>query len=182
MRDNTSRVYRFQTNVGDARNVGLETFAELDVLRWLQGAAARSSLTWFSNFTVLHTEYVDAPSDIEGNRVEFSPAINLRSGVSWKWERLGVSAQVSYLSQQYTDATNAPNDPPVPGAVEGAIPAYYVADLTASYVINDWLKAEGSINNLTDNMYFTRRATGYPGPGIIPSDGRTFYITISGKF
>jgi Fe(3+) dicitrate transport protein len=26
-------------------------------------------------------------------------------------------------------------------------------------------------------MYFTRRAESYPGPGIIPSDGRSFYLT-----
>jgi Fe(3+) dicitrate transport protein len=28
-------------------------------------------------------------------------------------------------------------------------------------------------------MYFTRRATGYPGPGIIPSDARSFFVTLS---
>jgi hypothetical protein len=31
--------------------------------------------------------------------------------------------------------------------------------------------------NFTNNSYFKRRATGYPGPGIIPSDTRTFYTT-----
>jgi Fe(3+) dicitrate transport protein len=38
---------------------------------------------------------------------------------------------------------------------------------------------EGSINNVLNQMYFTRRAEGYPGPGIIPSDGRGFFLTLS---
>jgi Fe(3+) dicitrate transport protein len=40
------------------------------------------------------------------------------------------------------------------------------------------LKIEMTLNNLTNNMYFTRRATGYPGPGIIPSDGRSLFLTL----
>jgi Fe(3+) dicitrate transport protein len=30
-------------------------------------------------------------------------------------------------------------------------------------------------------MYFTRRATGYPGPGILPSDGRSYFMTLQIK-
>jgi hypothetical protein len=35
-------------------------------------------------------------------------------------------------------------------------------------------KLEAGVTNFTNNSYFTRRATGYPGPGIIPSDARSF--------
>ena len=34
------------------------------------------------------------------------------------------------------------------------------------------------INNILDNYYFTRRATGYPGPGIIPSQNRNYTVTL----
>lgn len=44
-----------------------------------------------------------------------------------------------------------------------------------------WLKLESSINNLTDRRYFTCRATGYPGFGIIPSNGRAYFLTTQGK-
>jgi Fe(3+) dicitrate transport protein len=54
-------------------------------------------------------------------------------------------------------------------------------DLSASYEYK-FLKFEASVNNLTDNMYFTRRATGYPGPGILPSDGRSLFFTVQVKF
>ncbi|HYG14704.1 MAG TPA: hypothetical protein VEC12_03055 [Bacteroidia bacterium] len=33
-------------------------------------------------------------------------------------------------------------------------------------------------NNLLDARYYTRRAESYPGPGIIPSDRRSFYLTL----
>ncbi len=178
MRDNFFRVYRYQSNVGDARNIGLESFFETDILR----NKKESSLTWFLNLTLLNTKYIKAEPQILGNRVEFSPIVNLRSGLAFKWKKLGISTQISYMTDQYTDATNASNDPPVPGAVEGTVPAYYVADISAQYQLNKWLRIEGSVNNFTDSMYFTRRATGYPGPGIIPSDGRTFYLTLTGKF
>jgi Fe(3+) dicitrate transport protein len=42
-------------------------------------------------------------------------------------------------------------------------------------------KVEGSVNNVANRMYFTRRATGYPGPGILPSDGRTYFVTVQVK-
>ena len=38
------------------------------------------------------------------------------------------------------------------------------------------------INNVLDEYYFTNRATGYPGPGIIPSPTRNFYVTFEYKF
>jgi Fe(3+) dicitrate transport protein len=37
---------------------------------------------------------------------------------------------------------------------------------------------EVSCNNVLDQRYFTRRAEAYPGPGIIPADGRSFYATL----
>lgn len=50
-------------------------------------------------------------------------------------------------------------------------------DLSAKYGF-DWLNLEAGVNNLTDEAYFTRRATGYPGSGIIPSAGRSFYLSV----
>jgi hypothetical protein len=38
------------------------------------------------------------------------------------------------------------------------------------------LEAGSGVTNFTNNSYW-RRATGYPGPGIIP-DTRTFYTTL----
>ena len=38
------------------------------------------------------------------------------------------------------------------------------------------IQVEFGVNNLTNEIYFTRRATAYPGPGIIPSQPRNFYL------
>ncbi|MFV8344711.1 hypothetical protein [Flavobacterium sp. ZB4P13] len=66
-------------------------------------------------------------------------------------------------------------------SVFSQIQAYYVADFSTSYKWKNW-KLEAGITSFTNNSYFTRRATGYPGPGIIPSDTRTFYTTLEFVF
>ena len=63
----------------------------------------------------------------------------------------------------------------------GQIPAYDILDLSFSYLFNN-STFELGINNILDNHYFTNRATGYPGPGIIPSPTRNFYFTFEYKF
>jgi len=35
---------------------------------------------------------------------------------------------------------------------------------------------------LLNKDYATRRAGGYPGPGILPGEGRSFYVSIGAKF
>jgi Fe(3+) dicitrate transport protein len=63
----------------------------------------------------------------------------------------------------------------------GLIPSYSVTDLTASYKFSKNLQLKAGINNVLDRRYFTRRAGGYPGPGALPADGRTFFITVGAK-
>ena len=62
-------------------------------------------------------------------------------------------------------------------AVNGVIPSYSVMDLSLARAWR-WWTLEISCNNLFDQRYFTRRAEAYPGPGIIPSDGRSMYLTL----
>ena len=90
--------------------------------------------------------------------------------------------QYTHLSSQFTNANNAKTDlNDNTYGIFGEIPAYSVIDLSASYRYKKW-KIEGGINNLTNHHYFTRRATGYPGPGIIPSETRNFYTTLEFNF
>jgi len=98
------------------------------------------------------------------------------------YKNLLFSLQYSYLAQQYTDAENSliPDDSDNRNGVIGEIPSYGVMDFSSSFTI-DRFTIESGILNLLDNAYFTRRATGYPGPGIIPSDGSSFYLTVGVK-
>jgi len=70
------------------------------------------------------------------------------------------------MSEQYTDASNSINSN-LSGVI-GLIPSYDVLDISLAYKYQKF-KIESGINNVLNNAYFTRRATGYPGPGIIPS-------------
>ncbi len=51
-------------------------------------------------------------------------------------------------------------------------------DFSARYQFKKYFQLEAGVNNLLNNQYYTRRATAYPGPGILPSDGITFYGTL----
>lgn len=88
------------------------------------------------------------------------------------------NVQYTYLSQQFTDATNS-QSANISGVI-GEIPSYDVMDVSLSYTYKRF-KLETGINNILDNAYFTRRATGYPGPGIIPSAPRNWYMTLQIK-
>ena len=84
------------------------------------------------------------------------------------------STQYTFLSSQYTDSSNA-----VTGnlsGVIGLIPSYEIVDISSSFLAGRF-KFELGINNLFDKAYYTRRATGYPGPGIITSPNRNIYFT-----
>ena len=85
---------------------------------------------------------------------------------------------MSNTGDAYGDASNArlSSDP-----VAGYIPAYTVLDASASYKIGRYSLKAG-VNNITDKKYFTVRSDEYPGPGIIPSVGRGFYVGVSAKF
>jgi Fe(3+) dicitrate transport protein len=50
-------------------------------------------------------------------------------------------------------------------------------DFSAEYAFKRF-RFEAGVNNLTNQRYFTRRATGYPGPGIIPAKARSFYLGV----
>ena len=82
--------------------------------------------------------------------------------------------QFSYIAAHYSDATNSESSA---NAVVGLIPSYYVMDVSLSYT---WkmFRLQAGCNNLLNEMYFTRRAASYPGPGILPADGRSLYVSL----
>ncbi len=164
-----------RTNVGDSRHVGLESFVEFDILEMLRHNSDQTSLSLFSNLSIIDAIYVDSEnSSIKGREVEYVPDIMLRTGLNYGWKGWKATYQVSYLSDQFSDATNSVFNP---NALTGIIPSYYVMDLSFEY---KWqrFKSTFGINNLTNQKYFTRRAESYPGPGIIPATIRSFYFSI----
>jgi Fe(3+) dicitrate transport protein len=90
------------------------------------------------------------------------------------------TAQLSYVSETFSDANNTAT--PAANGNNGLIPSYSVTDLTATYKFSKGLNIKAGINNVFDERYFTRRAGGYPGPGALPGDGRTFFVSVGAKF
>ena len=85
---------------------------------------------------------------------------------------------MSSTGKSFGDANNTISNP---DALIGVIPAYKVMDLSATYKIKMFSIKAGA-NNLGDAKYFTKRTDEYPGPGIIPAIGRSFYVSIGAKF
>ena len=169
------RTIRYRTNVADAQIYGIESFIEADLYKLLIDRSSQVKLAVFSNLAIISAEYTESDeTGIEGNEVELVPKFNFKTGLTFSRGGFQAIYQFMHVAQQYSDATNANF---TPTAIEGIIPAYQVMDLSLSYRYKKY-SVETGINNLADNHYFTRRATGYPGPGIIPSDGRSFYLTL----
>ena len=166
-------------NVGNARINGIESLFDFDLNEILL-KNNDIDFNYFINYSYIQSEYLKSDQvGIEGNSVEFVPSHNLKTGLKFGYKNLSFNFQYSFISKQYTDSSNA-----VGGnlsGVIGEIPAYSLADISLSYKIKN-LSFETGVNNLLNEEYFTRRATGYPGPGIIPSAPRNLYFTMQIKF
>lgn len=170
--------YRYRTNISDSRNLGIECFVEADMWRIAAQKESKNNLLLFTNIAFVDARYIHSEDKvIENNKVEMAPPVMLRGGITYKRSGFRSTLQGSYVGEHYTDATNAVR---VAGAVNGIIPSYRVMDFSVGYTYK-MFTLEASCNNLLNAMYFTRRAESYPGPGIIPSDGRSLYVTLGIK-
>ena len=164
-------------NIGNAEISGVESLIDIRINR---NNLTKLKSNIFINTAFINSEYIQSQENgITGNEVEFIPKINLKTGFNIQYQSISTSLQFTFLSKQYTDATNA-IESNLSGVI-GEIPSYQVLDLIFSYKGNKY-KLESGINNLLNKSYFTRRATGYPGPGIIPSPQRNYYLTLELRF
>ena len=175
-----NRVVRYRTNISSALSYGLEMFVQADIYRLLakKKENAPVSLSVYANLSLIEAKYLDSKQSAFFNKnIEDVPPFTLRTGVDFQWKKLRLGTQFSYTHKHFSDATNAEFSA---DAIVGIIPSYYTIDFNASY---EWkmLRLQLALNNLTNNKYFTRRADGYPGPGILPSDAFNFNITLSAK-
>ncbi|WP_417236756.1 TonB-dependent receptor domain-containing protein [Bizionia paragorgiae] len=178
-KESTNRTINERGNIGDARMYGIESLFDFN-LKKIVGLTNDFKFNYFINSSFVNSEYTASEEvGIKGNKVEFVPEVNIKTGVKFGYKNLLANVQYSYLSEQFTDASNSVSSG-ISGIV-GEIPSYDILDLSLSYSYKRF-KLETGINNVLDNAYFTRRATGYPGPGIIPSSPRNYYATLQVKF
>lgn len=171
----------YRTNIGDSKSRGAEIFFEYSM-----PLVKKAGLTLFTSTSLMSARYENATirsgaenANISGNRVESVPRVITRNGLTVRAWVASVSLLYSYTGKTYADPLNteAPN---ATGAV-GVVPSYGLWDLNLSLRVAEGIKFRLNINNVTDEHYFTKRPAFYPGPGVWPSDGRSFTGSVGFK-
>jgi Fe(3+) dicitrate transport protein len=168
---------RYRSNIADARNIGIESFFEWQVLK-SDSSGRKPSLNLFCNTAFVDARYINTDDKSILNRfVEMVPRFIFRTGADLRYRKWNLHGMYAYTGEHFSDATNAVL---TATAVEGLIPAYQVVDLGIGFT-HKWLNIQFNVNNALNEQYFTRRSESYPGPGILPADGRAFYCTLQFK-
>ena len=172
--------YLYTTNIGNAVVKGIEAYTEVSLLQALSSQPHLYDFKLFSSLAYNHARYISGQINqsgknvsLAGNQTEGTPDWIERAGLTFINQHLTSTLQYSYVGKNYSDANNTLFN--VTGA-SGLVPAYQVFDWAFSYRFLQHYHLTASINNLLNAKYFTRRINMYPGPGILPADGRTFNI------
>ncbi|WP_051408441.1 TonB-dependent receptor domain-containing protein [Sediminibacterium sp. C3] len=172
--------YRLITNVGASTSKGIESYLEFNPARAFN-APTPFDLIVFSSYGYTDARYSGNHKDAntKGKRVENAPEHIMRAGITAGYKKWLFTWQYSHVGQAFSDANNTLT--PTANGNNGLIPAYNITDITLTYKMNNKFNIKSGLNNLFDARYFTRRAGGYPGPGALPADGRTFFISLQAK-
>lgn len=197
----TENGVRYVTNIGASESKGVEAYVECDVLKigggkrrlpssvsLFDGLFKRSkmkinpvTLEVFGSIAYNESEYTswldpNSANDRTGNAVENAPRRIQRFGANANWKGFTLTYQYNKVSDCFSDALNTVT--PTSNGNNGLIPGYHVSDVCVGYKGEKGGFVQAGINNLFDAKYFTRRAGGYPGPGLLPANGRTLFLTV----
>jgi Fe(3+) dicitrate transport protein len=172
--------YRLITNVGASTSKGFEGYAEINPIKALQ-KNSKIDLLIFTTYSYTNAKYSGTHKDAntKGKWVENAPQNIFRGGITFGYKDLLFTTQLSSVGAAYSDANNT--EMPTANAQNGNIPSYTITDITTAYKLVKGIKIKAGINNAFNKTYFTRRAGGYPGPGALPADGRTFFVSVGAK-
>ncbi len=176
----------FKTNIGDVVSKGIEAYVEWSFFNpFFKNDAASELLSVYVSGTIQDARYVtwnnpalaqDPSISIQGKKVEYAPSQLFRTGLNYDFKGLSFNYQFSYTGSVFTDATNTVLANST--ATVGQLSAYSIHDISLSYKFNKNYQVKLGVNNLLNEIYATRRSGGYPGPGLLPSQGRSLYGTM----
>lgn len=183
--------YNLRTNVGNSNSKGVELLIEFSPVKAFVKKSTFGNITFFASLAFIDALYGDfrvitrsgntlTETTLKNKRVENAPQQIFRTGVTYAYKKLTASVQYNYVSDAFSDANNTVT--PVASGINGLIPAYQIVDLSATYKFNEHFFLKGGLNNFFNEKYFTRRAGGYPGPGVMSAEPRNFFVTIGSKF
>ena len=175
----------FRTNIGTSVSQGIESFVELDVFGLSSVSSKWGALSVFGSYSFTDARYTrwdnpalldDPTKTIKDKKVEYAPENLLRAGITYRIKGLSATIQYNFVDEVYTDAANSIE--PNATFTTGKLAAYQLLDFNLAYTFKENYLFRAGVNNLTNEMYATRRAGGYPGPGILPGAGRSFYFSL----
>ncbi len=184
--------YNYRTNVGNSSSKGFEGLVEFSPVKAFSDKINEADVSVFVSYSYTDAKYGSlkiiiknssnqlVETNLKNKKVEHAPENILRTGMTVTINKLSLTGQLSYVGESFSDANNTIT--PTANAQTGMIPSYTVIDLTAVYKYSGKLSIKAGINNAANKKYFTRRATGYPGPGALPADGRTGFVSVAAKF
>lgn len=177
--------YLFTTNIGNSVAKGVEAYINVSLLQFDGNDAGNFDIRLFNSLAYDHARYTSGDLNksgsnvsVKGNYVESTPDWIDKCGIEFQLKNMSTSFQYSYTGKSYNDALNTVFSS---NGVTGLIPAYHVWDWSFNWQFAKQYYLNAGVNNLSNEKYFGRRITFYPGPGILPADGRTFYISFGIK-
>lgn len=176
--DKSGNPYTYRTNVANSVHKGFETYIEFSPTKLINPNTRIGNISFFNSFSYINAKYTSGA--YTGKYVEYAPLTINRLGLTYALPYFSTTFLMSSTAKSYGDADNT-----VQGssdAVVGLIPAYTVFDWAATWKFKNNYNIKLGVNNFTDKRYFTKRTDEYPGPGIIPAIGRSFYISFGAKF
>ena len=170
-----------RTNIGDSKTRGAEIFIQYSV-----ALGQHLNITLFTSTVFLNAKYENAivrsgnnNVDISGNKVESTPELITRNGITFKSYFASITFLYSYTDESFADPLNTVA-PSATGAV-GIVPSYSLLDINSTFTVSPKIKVRFNINNIADKHYFTKRPAMYPGVGVWPSDGRSINLSVELK-
>lgn len=195
--DANNVAYTLKTNVGNSFTAGIEALIEIDPMAHTSFKKKFKMPLFVSysfndaryqdfNLTVKNGAGLNETKNIKNNYIENAPRNILRTGINFGYlddktnqELFNIGFQYSFVGQTFNDALNTVE---ISGnAQNGLIPEYSICDLNLKVNLKKDISIKIAVNNLANEKYFTRRAGGYPGPGVMPSDGRAILFTLDVK-
>ena len=185
MKNSNGQSYLYRTNLGLSSSKGVEFYAELDPISLLHGNSQHGQMSVFVSVGLNHAMYenfvLTSGENLAGKKLENAPEQIIRSGLTYTHKRLSFTYQISYTAESFSDAQNTVN--PTAAGTIGLIPAYTLGDFSFTYKYRKHWLLKGSVNNVMNVSYFTRRGTGaFPGFGILPGAPRNASCSLGFSF
>jgi Fe(3+) dicitrate transport protein len=179
-----------KTNIGDATHKGLEISTNVQFMDLLSISKKYGTIEWNAaynytratynrwNTTALVSGNIQTGS-LAGNQVEYAPLNTFKTGITYILKDIKAKLMMTHTSSVFTDAQNT--EKATANAQAGRLPSYTVFDASLQYTLSKYFQFGLGVNNLFNLTYATRRAGGFPGPGLLPAETRVFYLTFGVK-